>query len=137
MKTLITAILALSLIIAAPAFAKKPPWAGHGGRKKYQSENQDKTMMPPAMEENETAAENIKKGKKEKKEKKLHQKQQKHKKGKKEKKEKAEKQEKEQNKGLEKQRAMKAEQEQKELDKGSEQGQKSRQKRKKWWKFGQ
>ncbi len=37
--------------------------------------------------------------------------------------------------GQEKQREMKMEQEQKELGKGSEQGQKSREKRKKWWKF--
>lgn len=39
------------------------------------------------------------------------------------------------NKGMEKQREMKSEQEQKELGKGSEQGQESREKRKKWWRF--
>jgi len=38
-------------------------------------------------------------------------------------------------KGLEKQREMKMEQEQKELGKGSEQGQETREKSKKWWKF--
>ena len=135
MKTLLSVIISLSLIIAIPAFAKKPPWAGHGGRNRYQYNNQNSTEnhtenLLPAAEQSGTAAEKDKKKKKEK----ISKKQQKHKKAKKEE---IENQEKEQNKGLEKQREMKAEQEQKELDQGSEQGQESRQKRKKWWKFGQ
>ncbi len=131
MKVLLSVIIALILMMAVPTFAKKPPWAGHGGRNRYQGHPQDKTMPLPAVEENETATENIKKGKKDKN---LHKKQQKHKKaGEGE----IEQQEKDLHKGLEKQRTMKEDQVQKDLDKGSEQGQESRQKRKKWWKFGQ
>lgn len=126
MKTVISILIALSFIFAAPAFAKKPSWAGKGKHSESQFKNHGKAKHFQAGDEIETAEdnlENVKEGKKL------------GKKGKNGDKTMKDEALEEGKPGLEKQGEKKSGQLQKELDKGSEKGQESRQKRKKWWKF--
>jgi len=128
MKTVISILIALSFIFAAPAFAKKPSWAGKGKHSESQFKNHGKTMQSQAGDEIETTEENLENATEGKKI---------GKKGKKDHKTMKDEALEEGKPGLEKQGEKKSEQLQKELDKGSEKGQESRQKRKKWWKFGE
>jgi len=95
----------LAIVLAAPAFAEKPAWAGNGKPASEQKEAHKSAMNAKDDDEEKTK---IKKEKKERTEK---------------------------VKGNEKQKEKKMNQEQKELDKGSEKGKESRETRKKWWKF--
>ncbi len=144
MRTLITTLIIIGLAVLSPSFAKKPAWAG-----KYKSEKYETKSMRDRSDDSD-----YKFGKKHEKSKEIREKaweKREKNKGKyperrkkdsdyknsddldvkKEKKLKKDKV----NTGLEKQREKKSEKVQKELGKGSEQGQESRKKRKKWWKF--
>jgi hypothetical protein len=138
MKSLIGLLIAISFLVAAPAFAEKPDWAGKGKHAEGQLEEQGKAMdseTDDAVEEMKEKGK-AKKGKKWKESRDLGEEAEeeleeadKKLKGAGHKKEQMGKE------GFDKQREKKAGQVQKELDKGSERGQEARQKRKKWWKF--
>ncbi|SHJ06501.1 hypothetical protein SAMN02745165_01458 [Malonomonas rubra DSM 5091] len=131
MKTLLLLLICSGLVFVNPLFAK-PDWAGQGGAAKAEKKEYQKTYQEKKYADDEDEVRQYRHGgqdderqrnreqEKEKKFKNKEQKQLKDGKG---------------PKGQEKQREKKMEQEQKELGKGSEQGQNSREKRKKWWKF--
>jgi hypothetical protein len=135
MRVLMSALIALCFLAAAPAFAEKPDRAGKGKPAKEHSKAIDSKTDDEVEEIKEKGkAESGKRGEKahdlgEKAGEELEEAQKKMK-G-------AGEIETTEKRGLEKQREKKAEQVQKELDKGSETGQEARQKRKKWWKFGE
>jgi len=105
---LLTAVIVI--VTAVPVVAEKPEWAG-----KDKPGAEQKEAHKAGMEARESVEQRY---------------------GESEQKAKKEKQEKaNQIKAMEKQQAKKSEQVMKETGKGSEQGQKSREQRKKWWKF--
>jgi hypothetical protein len=140
-----SALVALSFLAAAPAFAEKPDWAGEGKPAKEHRKAMDSKTDDEVEEMKEKGkAESEKRGKKardlgEKAEEELEEGEglageeleEAHKKMKGA----GHEIETMEKRGLEKQREKKAEQVQKELDKGSETGQEARQKRKKWLSF--
>ena len=112
---IIIILIALGLVFTTPCFAKKSSGAGNGGHDRQQIKNS-------GHETQYKTTDHMKKTKQIKRDQKNVKKETKDKDA-------------EKIKGLEKQREKKSVQMQKELGKGSEQGQKARQKRKKWYKF--
>ena len=136
MRVIMSALTALCFLVATPAFAEKPDWAGKGKPAKEHLKAMDsKTDDEVEAMKERGKVESEKRGKKardlgKKAEEELEEAQKKMKGA-------GHEMETMEKRGLEKQREKKAEQVQKELDKGSEKGQEARQKRKKWWKFWQ
>lgn len=130
MRAILILMVGCGLLMVNPAFAK-PDWAGQGGAAKTEKKAYQETYQKKRYDDEKETREYRYGGKDDERERQREMEREKTFKNKEQKKLKEEKGP----KGLDKQREMKMEQEQKELGKGSEQGQKAREKRKKWWKF--
>lgn len=123
MNKILSIVVTALLMVAIPAGAEKPDWAGE-----QNASVECKGAGGPTMKGTENADQYVEdEGRKAKKNK-----------GVKSKEKQLNKQENKQRdalKGQEKQKAKKSVQTQKELGKGSEKGQQARRERKKWWKF--
>ena len=132
MKALITTLIALVFLFAAPAFAKGPGGAGKGVQNRERVREHVKTRSRVMEGEAGDKVEKIKKRKREQAKERIKE----AKEAKEDKQEKVKEKNKKAKKGLEKQREKKAEQVQKELGKGSEKVRKPAKREKNGGNFG-